>query len=57
MKNEHPNLIGVTELAKTLSIRRERIYVLVRKQEIPFYKIGAQLRFDLAEVLAATRRA
>jgi excisionase family DNA binding protein len=49
-------LIDVDRLAAVLDVPVGNIYRLVRTRQIPFHKVGRKLRFDLKEVLSATRK-
>lgn len=47
------SLITAPELAKQLDVSESLIYRLARKGEIPSYRVGPLIRFDLEEVLEA----
>lgn len=44
--------IQLPELARRLGWRPERLYRLVRRREIPHFKVGRDLFFDEAEIAA-----
>ena len=50
-------LLDVKGIAGVLDVPVCNIYRLVRTRQIPFFKIGKKLRFDLDEVLRVTKRA
>ncbi len=43
------------DVARLLNISERSVYRLAANGEIPSYKVGGRLRFDLAEVAAAVR--
>lgn len=43
--------LNAKEAAEMLSFSRQNIYKLVEKGELPFYKIGAAVRFKKDELL------
>jgi excisionase family DNA binding protein len=44
------NLITPKELARLFKLSSASVYRLVDKRTLPFYKVGGQLRFSLADV-------
>lgn len=46
-------LITAAELAQVLQLPVAQIWVLVRRRQIPTYKVGRLYRFDLEAVLEA----
>lgn len=46
--------LTASQLAERLQIHPDTIRLLTRKGEIPYHKIGGAIRYDLAQVLAAT---
>lgn len=44
------NLITPGELAKLFKLSPTSIYRLVDKRALPFYKIGGNLRFSMADI-------
>jgi excisionase family DNA binding protein len=51
--DDRMSLITAPELAKQLDVSESLIYRLARKGEIPSYRVGPLIRFDLEEVLEA----
>jgi excisionase family DNA binding protein len=49
MKNS-ARLVDAREVAKFLGIGRVQVYRLVHQHLIPYHKVGALYRFDLAEI-------
>ncbi len=49
-------LITASELAKHLNISEDAVYKMALRGDIPSYKLGAKVRFDLDEVRESTRR-
>lgn len=47
-------LLTATQLAERLQINPDTVRLLTRTGRIPHHKIGGAIRYDLAEVLAAT---
>jgi excisionase family DNA binding protein len=45
----------IDDVARLLEISERSVYRLVASGDIPSYRIGGKLRFDLAEVAAAVR--
>jgi excisionase family DNA binding protein len=50
-------LLTCDELARELGLSRSHVFELAAERRIPSYRFGRSLRFDLREVLAATRAA
>jgi excisionase family DNA binding protein len=48
-------LLSAAELAEYLGVAVNTVYVRAASGELPCYRIGAVVRFDLAEVLASVR--
>ncbi len=46
------NLISANEIANVLGIQCQTVYLWVRQQRIPFYRVGRLVKFDEEEVLA-----
>ena len=44
------NLISPEELAELFKISKSSVYRLIERRQIPFYKIGAKLRFSKSDV-------
>ena len=40
------NLLSVRQVAELLGLRKQTVYVLVMRRQIPHLKIGEALRFD-----------
>jgi excisionase family DNA binding protein len=49
---EHPGLLTVQDLARRLGMSRRWIHERTRLRQIPHYRLGRALRFDLEEVRA-----
>lgn len=49
-------LITAEELAKHTGLTEDSIRKMAARGEIPSYKLGVKVRFNLEEVLASTRR-
>lgn len=45
----------VEDVAQLLKVSERSVYRLAASGEIPSYKVGGKIRFDLAEVAAAVR--
>ena len=45
-------LLTVAEAAEFLNLGRNNVYIAAREGRIPSYKIGAAVRFDVAELRA-----
>lgn len=43
-------LIGVKELAERLDIKVNTVYSWVCMKQIPYYKLGNLVKFDIAEI-------
>lgn len=41
------------EVCDFLSIKKDKLYKMTSKKEIPFLKVGRELRFDIEEVRKA----
>ena len=54
--DDQNTLIGAHELAERLGTPVRTIYDLAARGDLPHYRIGRGVRFDLGEVLHATRR-
>jgi excisionase family DNA binding protein len=50
-----PKLLNVREAAEALACSPSHIYEMAALGKIPSYRFGRSLRFDLDELLAATR--
>jgi excisionase family DNA binding protein len=48
-------LLSIEETARMLNVSERGIRRLVHSDELPFHRVGDQLRFDPDEVLDATR--
>lgn len=48
-------LVRPDEVAHMLNVSPRCLYRLVDRGKVPAYRVGRQLRFELAEVLAALR--
>jgi len=44
------NLITPKELAQSFKLSLASVYRLVEKRALPFYKIGGNLRFSIADI-------
>lgn len=51
-----PTLITAAELAQHLNVSEDAVYKMALRGDIPSYKLGSKVRFDLTQVLAAARR-
>jgi excisionase family DNA binding protein len=51
--HDRPPLVGVSALARVLSVRRLTVYRLAEARKIPYVRVGRSLRFDAAAVVAA----
>jgi hypothetical protein len=51
-----PKLVTALELSTVLNVPRNTIYANAKKFGWPCYRVGADLRFDLEEILALIRR-
>lgn len=49
-------LVGALALAKALGVSRSEVYKLAQKRAIPYYRVGADYRFDEAEVKGVLRQ-
>ncbi len=49
----HLRMISADELAAVLNLTVDSVYRLVRRGDIPAYRIGRTVRFDVAQVMAA----
>jgi excisionase family DNA binding protein len=49
-------LITAAELAKHLNLSEDAVYKMALRGDIPSYKFGNKVRFDLEEVRASNRR-
>jgi excisionase family DNA binding protein len=45
-------LVSAIEIAETLGVQSQTVYLWVRQKKIPFYRVGRLVKFDEAEVLA-----
>ena len=45
-------LISANEIADSLGIQCQTVYLWVRQKRIPFYRVGRLVKFDEAEVMA-----
>lgn len=43
---------GVNDIAKLLNVSRASVYRYIKEDELPAYKIGGVIKFDIAEVKA-----
>ena len=50
------HLITAAELAQVLQVPVPQVWTLVRREQIPSYKVGRLYRFDLEAVLAAIQQ-
>lgn len=50
--DKRKHLVRTRHLAGTLNVEPAIIYDLVKRQMIPYYRVGGQYRFDEEEVLA-----
>ncbi len=46
------SLVSADDLSRHLGIKTQTVYLWVRQQRIPFYRVGRLVKFDLDEVLA-----
>ncbi len=44
------NLLSVMQVAELLGLRKQTVYVMVMRHQIPHLKIGGALRFDPNEI-------
>jgi hypothetical protein len=51
-----PLLVSAKELSVALNVPRNTIYANAKKFGWPCYRVGADIRFDLEEILALLRR-
>ena len=49
-------LLASKEVASNLHVSRTKVYRMAKKEKIPAIRVGASLRFDYQEVLAALRQ-
>lgn len=49
-------LVTAPEIAKSLAVSKQMIYLLAERGEIPHYRIGKSVRFDRREVLTSLSR-
>jgi hypothetical protein len=49
-------LVTAKELSVVLNVPRNTIYANAKKFGWPCYRVGADIRFDMAEILALIRR-
>ena len=49
------SLITVDQLAKELKVSHSQIYRMAAARQLPHYRVGAQIRFSLDEVLEAVK--
>ena len=49
------SLITVDQLAKELKVSHSQIYRMAAARQLPHYRVGAQIRFSLDEVLEALK--
>lgn len=54
--NGHQNLVTIDLVAQAMQVSERTVQRWVANEEIPFHRIGGTLRFNLEEVLAASRR-
>lgn len=52
MNQEATNLLTISQAAKMLNLPKSRLYYMVFNKQIPHFKIGSSLRFDVAELTA-----
>ena len=45
-----PNLVGATEIADSTGASRQYIYKLAKQRQIPHYRFGYMVKFDLQPV-------
>jgi excisionase family DNA binding protein len=50
-----PRLVTAKELSAVLNVPRNTIYANAKKFEWPCYRVGADIRFDLDEIMALIR--
>lgn len=51
------SLITAEQLAETLGVSTNLVYRMATSGEIPHYRVGPRLRFNLTEVLETLRQA
>jgi excisionase family DNA binding protein len=51
-----PRLVTAKELSAVLNVPRNTIYANAKKFSWPCYRVGADIRFDLAEIMALIRQ-
>ena len=49
-------IVTVSQIAKELSVSSKLIYRQVERGDIPHFRVGAAIRFDVEEVLAWAHR-
>lgn len=54
-QEKEKRFLTARELAAVLRVAPATVYQRARRRELPHYKIGDRLVFDLAEVLSSTR--
>jgi excisionase family DNA binding protein len=47
---ENERLLNVIELAEYLGVPRSRIYNMVFRRQLPFFKIGRSVRFKASDI-------
>jgi len=47
------NLVTPEEVCEFLNIKKDKLYKMTSRKQIPFLKVGRELRFDLDEVREA----
>ena len=47
-----PRLLTVEEAAQFLGVSRNNLYIAARRGEVPSFKVGALVRFDLDDLRA-----
>lgn len=52
---DSPKLLSVDQLAEALGVSRRTVYRLLEEGDVPHYRVGKHLRFDLDEVKKALR--
>jgi excisionase family DNA binding protein len=55
MSDEQEALLDSEATAEVLGISVRGLYRLASSGQLPFHRVGRQMRFDRAELLAATR--
>lgn len=50
MKKEQENLVRIEEVSKRAGLSVPFIRKLMRKESLPYYKIGYSIRFNMVEV-------